>query len=88
MFLLKRVFRENLWACRRFTERRNGLAAILRMPNALVPEGVVAVALPSAVIATMLGARYKTYEAEAGSTLFLTTVLMMAVVPLSMFVTS
>jgi hypothetical protein len=40
------------------------------MPNALVPEGVVAVALPSAVIATMLGARYKTYEAEAGYFVF------------------
>jgi len=63
------------------------LAGILRMPNALVREGVVAVALPSAVIVPMLAARYKTYEAEAGSTLLLTTVLMMVVVPLSMFVT-
>jgi malonate transporter and related proteins len=63
------------------------LAAILRMPKALLNEGVVAVALPSAVIVPMLAARYKTYEAEAGSTLLLTTVLMMVVVPLSMFAT-
>jgi predicted permease len=48
--------------------------------------GAPAAALPSAVIATMLAARYKIYEAEAGSTLLLTSVLMLFVVPVSMFV--
>jgi malonate transporter and related proteins len=63
-----------------------GLIAPLGIPNPLAREGVVAAALPSAVIAPMLAARYKTYEAEAGSTMLLTTVLMMFVVPVSMFV--
>jgi malonate transporter len=63
-----------------------GLVALLGIPNPLAREGVVAAALPSAVIATMLAARYKTYEAEAGSTLLLTSVLMLFVIPVSMFV--
>ena len=63
-----------------------GLIALLGIPNPLAREGVVATALPSAVIAPMLAAQYKTYEAEAGSTMLLTTVLMMFVVPVSMFV--
>ena len=54
--------------------------------NCLRSNGVVAAALPSAVIAPMLAARYKTNEAEAGSTMLLTSVLMMFVVPVSMFV--
>jgi predicted permease len=62
-------------------------AAIFQIPSVLVREGVVSAALPSAVIAPMLAARYKTYEAEAGSTMLLTTVVMMFVVPVSMFMT-
>ena len=61
-----------------------GLMIILGLPRALAREGIVAAALPSAVIAPMLAARYKTYEAEAGSTMLLSTVLMMVVVPVSM----
>ena len=56
------------------------------IPSPLAREGVVTAALPSAVIASMLAAQYETYQAEAGSTLLLTTVLMMFVVPVSMFV--
>jgi malonate transporter and related proteins len=62
-----------------------GLMIILGLPRALAREGIVAAALPSAVIAPMLAARYKTYEAEAGSTMLLSTVLMMVVVPVFMF---
>jgi malonate transporter and related proteins len=61
-----------------------GLAGI---PNPLARAGVVAVALPSAVIAPMLAGRYGTYQAEAGSTMVLTVVLMMVVVPVFMLVT-
>jgi malonate transporter and related proteins len=61
-----------------------GLMIILGLPRALAREGIVAAALPSAVIAPMLAARYKTYEAEAGSTMLLSTVLMMVAVPVSM----
>jgi malonate transporter and related proteins len=60
-----------------------GLAGI---PNPLARAGVVAVALPSAVIAPMLAGRYGTYQAEAGSTIILTVVLMMVVVPVFMLV--
>jgi malonate transporter and related proteins len=60
------------------------LMVLLGLPRTLAREGMVAAALPSAVIAPMLAARYKTYEAEAGSTMLLTTVLMMIVVPVSM----
>ena len=61
-----------------------GLAGI---PNPLARAGVVAVALPSAVIAPKLAGRYGTYQAEAGSTMVLTVVLMMVVVPVFMLVT-
>jgi malonate transporter and related proteins len=61
-----------------------GLIRLLGVPNALGREGIVAAALPSAVVAPMLAARYGTYQAEAGSTMLLTTALMMAVVPVSM----
>jgi malonate transporter and related proteins len=64
-----------------------GMIGLLGVPNPLAREGVVAAALPSAVIAPMLAIRYKTYEAEAGSTMLLTTVLMMLVVPTSIFIT-
>jgi malonate transporter and related proteins len=64
-----------------------GMIALLGIRNPLAREGVVAAALPSAVIAPMLASRYKTYEAEAGSTMLLTTVFMMLVVPASMFMT-
>ena len=57
------------------------LIGLLGIPNPLAREAVVAVALPSAVIAPMLAARYRTYQAEAGSTMLLTAVLMMGVVP-------
>jgi malonate transporter and related proteins len=61
-----------------------GLMVLFGSSKVLAREGMVAAALPSAVIAPMLAARYKTYEAEAGSTMLLTTVLMMIVVPVSM----
>jgi malonate transporter len=62
------------------------LVELLSIPKPIAGEGVVAAALPSAVITSMLAAHYKTYQAEAGSTLLLTTVLMMFVAPVSIFV--
>ena len=64
-----------------------GMIGLLGIPNPVASEGVVAAALPSAVIAPMLASRYKTYESEAGSTMLLTTLLMMLVVPASMLMT-
>ena len=62
------------------------LVALAAIPNPLARAGVVAVTLPSAVIAPMLAGRYGTYQAEAGSTMVLTVVLMMVVVPVFMLV--
>jgi predicted permease len=52
--------------------------------NPLAGEAVVAAALPSAVIVPMLAGQYGIYQAKAGSTIVLTVVLMMVVVPLFM----
>ena len=64
------------------------LIGFVGIPNPLACDAVVAVALPSAVIAPVLAARYGTYQAEAGSTMILTVVLMVVVVPVFMSVTS
>ena len=63
------------------------LIGLVGIPNPLAREAVVAVALPSAVIAPILAARYRTYQAEAGSTMLLTTVLMIGVVPIFIAIT-
>jgi malonate transporter and related proteins len=58
------------------------LVVLLGVHGPLIREAVVAAALPSAVIAPMLAAQYKTYQSEAGSSMVLTIVLMMVVVPI------
>jgi predicted permease len=58
-----------------------GLVALAGIHGVLGREAVVDVAFPAGFIAPMLASRYKTYESEAGSTLVLTVVLMMIVVP-------
>ncbi|MBV8631069.1 MAG: AEC family transporter [Silvibacterium sp.] len=60
------------------------LAMLFVVPNRLAHEAILAVALPPAAIAPMLAARYRTYESEAGSTMLLSTVLMVALVPVFM----
>ncbi len=49
-------------------------------------EGFILCALPTAVIVVMLATRFKTYEAEASSTLALTTLLMNITLPLAFYV--
>jgi malonate transporter and related proteins len=56
-------------------------ARLVGLSSPLASEAVVAMALPSAVITPMLAARFGTYQAETGSTMLLSTVLMMVVVP-------
>ena len=62
------------------------LVVLLGVHGPLIREAVVAAALPSAVIAPMLATQYKTYQSEAGSSMVLTIVLMMVVVPLFLLI--
>jgi malonate transporter len=57
------------------------LVRLVGIPSPVSKDAVVAAALPAAVIVPMLAGRYRTYEAEAGSTMILTVVLMIAAVP-------
>jgi predicted permease len=50
-------------------------------------ESILICALPTAVIPVMLALRYKVYEAEAASTLLLTTLAMIAAVPIAIALT-
>lgn len=59
------------------------LIGLLSLSKPLAGEAVVTMALPSAVITPMLAGRYGIYQAEAGSTMLMTTILMMLVVPVS-----
>jgi malonate transporter and related proteins len=49
-------------------------------------EGYIMCAFPTAVIGVMLATRYKTYEAQASSTLALTSILMILTLPLAFYV--
>jgi hypothetical protein len=51
-------------------------------------EAILICALPTAVVPVMLALRYKVYEAEAASTLLLTTIAMIVVVPIVIALTS
>ena len=62
------------------------LVALLSISKPLAGEAVASVALPSAVITPMLAARYGTYQSEAGSNMLITAILMMFVVPISIFI--
>jgi malonate transporter and related proteins len=62
------------------------LVRLVGVHGPLAREAVVAAALPAAVIAPMLAGRYGTYQAEAGSSMVLTIVLMMVVVPLFLLI--
>jgi malonate transporter len=65
-----------------------GLVFASGIHGELASEAVVAAALPSATIGTILASRYKTYQSEAGSTLLMTSFLILAVVPLFLILVS
>jgi malonate transporter len=64
-----------------------GLVLLIGVRNPLGREAVIAAALPSSVIATLFAGRYKTYQSEAGSTMVLTVVLLVIIVPLFLLLT-
>lgn len=58
------------------------LALVLSIPQPYAREAILMCALPTAILATILAARYQTYEAEAASTLVVTTMLAALTLPL------
>jgi predicted permease len=50
-------------------------------------EAILICVLPTSVIPAMFALRYKVYEAEAASTLLLTTIAMIVVIPLAIALT-
>jgi malonate transporter len=57
------------------------LAPLLGISAPLAQQGVILCTLPSGILATVLAARYETYQAEASSTLVLTSLLLLALLP-------
>jgi hypothetical protein len=58
------------------------LVMVFGIGKPLGGEAILICALPTAVIPVMLALRYKVYEAEAASTLLLTTLAMIVIVPI------
>jgi predicted permease len=63
------------------------LVLMLGIADPMAREGIVICALPSAVMPTILSTRYRVYESEASSTLVFTSVLMIATIPIVIFLT-
>ena len=63
------------------------LVAAFGIGKPLGSEAILVCALPTAVIPVMFALRYKTYEAEAASTLLLTTLAMIVVMPVAITLT-
>lgn len=59
------------------------LVVALGIAKPLGIEGIVICALPSAIICPMLALRYNVYEAQAATTMLLTTVAMVVVIPIA-----
>jgi malonate transporter len=59
------------------------LAAGIHGP--LAGAGIIGATLPAAIVAVNLAGRYRTYQSEAGSTLLLTAILLIVVVPVFTF---
>jgi malonate transporter and related proteins len=62
-------------------------ALAVSVNHQLGSEGFILSAIASAVVATMLATRYKTFQGETSSILALTSVLMVAVLPIAIYLT-
>ncbi len=60
------------------------LVRVMQLPHPLDVQGVILTALPTPVLATIIGARYSTYQSEASSTLVLTSATLIFTLPLWM----
>ncbi len=63
------------------------LVATLAVNEPLRREAILICAIPTAVLAPLLAPRYRVYESESASTFVLTTLTMIATLPLAIFVT-
>jgi predicted permease len=63
------------------------LVLMLGIADPTAREGIVICALPSPVMPTILSTRYRVYESEASSTLVFTSALMIATIPIVVFLT-
>jgi malonate transporter len=64
------------------------LAALFSVEAPFSDEGLLLTALPSGPIGILLATRYKTYEAEASSTMAVTMILIVPTIPIALFLMS
>jgi malonate transporter and related proteins len=64
------------------------LAALFSVKAPFSDEGLLLTALPSGPIGILLATRYKTYEAEASSTIAVTMILIVPTIPIALFLMS
>jgi malonate transporter and related proteins len=64
------------------------LAALFSVKAPFSDEGLLLTALPSGPIGILLATRYKTYEAEASSTMAVTMILIVPTIPIALFLMS
>jgi malonate transporter len=64
------------------------LAALFSVEAPVSDEGLLLTALPSGPIGILLATRYKTYEAEASSTMAVTMILIVPTIPIALFLMS
>ncbi|MBE9182263.1 AEC family transporter [Oculatella sp. LEGE 06141] len=55
----------------------------LSIPHPDAPEGILICALPTSVVGIILASRFQMYESEASSTLLLTSMMMIATLPIA-----
>jgi malonate transporter and related proteins len=61
------------------------LVLLFGLRNPMASEWTVTVAMPTAVMVPIIASRYKTYQCEAGSAMVLTSVLLIVVMPLFVY---
>ena len=63
------------------------LVVAVGVAKPLATEGIVICALPSAIVCPMLALRYGVYQAQAATTLLLTTLMMVVAIPIAIALT-
>jgi malonate transporter and related proteins len=61
------------------------LVLIFGLRDPMASEWTITVAMPTAVIVPIIASRYKTYQFEAGSVMVLTSILLIVVIPVFMY---
>lgn len=64
-----------------------GIMALLGITGQRAQEGVILCALPTPVLSTILASQYDTYQSEASSTLVLTSLVLLVMLPVWRFLT-